>query len=240
MNLDSIKIIKEPSENLPFVVCDKPSGIPSAPLSAEDCENALSYVCKLFPSCNNVMGKKSIEKGLIHRIDTVTRGLLLVAQNQSFYDYMLSLQDKEGFSKKYRALCFMEKQFKAGEDFSITSYFRPYGEGHKMVKPVFENEGGYAIKKIGKKVLYTTKVKILSVNQADNSCEVECEIVKGFRHQVRSHLSECGLPVFNDPLYGKGHKKNPLSSKVFFEATGICFEYPKGDLNSYEIAPTWT
>ena len=56
-------------------------------------------------------------------------------------------------------------------------------------------------------------------------------------------VGACGLaPVFmvNDEVYGKGHKKNPKSSKIFFEAVGISFEYPKGDLNSYEIAPTWT
>ena len=63
-----------------FIVCDKPAGLPSAPLNANDTKaTALSQMIALCPAILSVKGKKEFEYGLVHRIDTATRGLLLAA-----------------------------------------------------------------------------------------------------------------------------------------------------------------
>mgnify|MGYP002859910844 CR=1 FL=1 len=107
--LDSlkIKIIHEPNVEEPFAVVFKPSGLASAPLKAGE-SSALTQTASMFPAVLNVDGKKSVEAGLVHRIDTATSGLLLVASSQEFYNHILACQQSGRFIKGYSALCDIE------------------------------------------------------------------------------------------------------------------------------------
>ena len=177
--MDKIKIISEPSESQPFIVLYKASGLPSAPISADDEDNAFSLAAKLFPDVLTVSGRKAIEHGLLHRLDTVTSGLLMIATNQAFYEHMLEEQKNGRFIKYYEAECldfqnnaellkgFPPVDFAArerllcGQPVLISSYFRNYGAGQKEVRPVCQSSNPAAFKKIGKQVVYNTEIKLL-------------------------------------------------------------------------------
>ncbi len=103
--MTGIRIISEPSEKKPFCIIYKDSGLPSCPILNEDKNNALSKAIELFPELKNVNGKKTVEYGLVHRIDTETSGLLLIAATQEFYDLILEEQKNGGFIKHYSAYC---------------------------------------------------------------------------------------------------------------------------------------
>ncbi len=233
----------------PYVIVDKPRNLPSAPISPSDTENALSEALSLYPEIKMVHGKKECEYGLLHRLDTETEGLLLIAANQDFYDFMLEEQKEDRFIKYYTAICdifpenaktgdgFPTNIFKAESGTIIQSYFRHYGEGRKSVRPVTENSGKAALKKLGKAKLYSTKV--VSIEKLTNdTCKVVCSITQGFRHQVRCHLAWAGLPICGDKLYNFSGKKN--AENLMFSASKLIFEYPRGDLNSYDRKDTWT
>ena len=177
--MDKIKIISEPSGSQPFVVLYKTSGVPSAPISADDEDNAFSMAAKLFPEVLTVSGRKEIEHGLLHRLDTVTSGLLMIATSQAFYDYMLEEQKNGRFVKYYEAECIdcpnnsellkgfppvdfdARKKLLCGEPVIVSSYFRNYGAGQKEVRPVSQNSNPAAMKKVGKQVVYNTEIKLL-------------------------------------------------------------------------------
>ena len=75
-----------------FIIVDKPAGLPSAPLKAHSAglesgtapavlpvktsepvqPDAFSQAALLFPEITSVCGKKSIEGGLLHRLDKST------------------------------------------------------------------------------------------------------------------------------------------------------------------------
>ncbi len=255
--MERIKVLHEPSGAEPFVILKKPSGIPSAPIASSDCETALDFAERLFPKIKYIHGKKEIETGLLHRIDTATEGLLLIAENQDFYDYIISVQQKGFFLKNYSALCrlddrnaeklggfpklplgFSSPECLAGA--SAESFFRPYGKGGKEVRPVLEESSRAALKKTGSKKVYRTK--ILSVADAPSMpcggesaavplVKVAARIATGFRHQVRCHLSWLGLPVEGDALYNYDFRSSGLQGKMFFFADGL--EFP--DLYSDKI-----
>ncbi len=222
-----IKILHSPCEREPFVIAYKPSGLPSAPLKNDD-DCALNRVCRIFPEILSVKGKKSIEYGLIHRIDNETKGLLLIAANQFFYDSLI-LQQKEGkFKKNYFAETDYFPELKVSEEIefydceegkkvTVTSRFRTVGEKGRMVKPVFCDSSFYDRKKCGQKN-YTTEI-ILKDGRAF------CTITEGFRHQVRTHLACIGHPVKGDSLYNPKNKNQPLE----FEACGLEFINPVTD-----------
>ncbi len=239
-----IEILKEPTDDKPFLVIYKPRGLPSAPLNAEDTDNALAQACAMYPQIKSVCGKKAIEYGLLHRLDTATDGLLLIAASQECYDFLMTEQKEGRFIKTYSALCDIipDNAEQLGgfppvpaPSVSVTSYFRPYGQGRKEVRPVTEESGKAALSKLGFKKLYTTKIEITKIS--DSRAKAVCEIAEGYRHQVRCHLAWTGYPVIGDPLYNSD-KKN--AENLLFSATKISFEYPRGDLNSYDRKDTWT
>lgn len=247
----SIKIISEPSSQKPYAVIYKPAGIPSAPISTEDTNNALYQAIQQFPQLLDVKGRKEIEYGLLHRIDTPTEGLILIAATQDFYDYMQIQQQNDKFIKYYRAICKINQENSKkltgfpdeipdsnNNPFYITSYFRYFGNKNKEVRPVTKNSGKAALNKIGKPVEYTTEVQILSKNE--NTAEVQCKLSRGFKHQVRNHLAWIGLPIIGDNLYNFEEKDKKNAVNLKFTASKIQFYYPEGDLNSYEITPTST
>ena len=246
-----IKIIHKPDSLKPFLIIDKPAGLPSAPLNENDTNNAFYQAAKLFPQLLEVQGKKTIEHGLLHRLDTATAGLMIIAATQECYDFLQEEQKGNRIIKTYTAECgcglprrFAPRNDEMGENMTITSYFRPFGPGRKEVRPVFPEDSEIALKKVEKKVLYTTNINIKKINKEKNTALVECTITNGYRHQVRCHLAWCGLPVIGDIIYNLQAKEDALKNKsteqMHFCASKIQFEYPEGDLNSYDRKDTWT
>ena len=100
-----IKIISAPSKENPFVVLHKPSDLPSAPLNENDTDNAFYECAKLFPELLIVHGKKQCEHGLLHRLDTATNGLLVIAASDEAYTALQLSQQNGLFEKTYTAVC---------------------------------------------------------------------------------------------------------------------------------------
>ncbi|MCQ2591636.1 MAG: pseudouridine synthase [Treponema sp.] len=243
-----ISFINESKEN-PFLVIYKPAGLPSAPLSADDENNALFKAQQKHPEIKNVLGRKPIEYGLLHRIDTDTAGLLLIATTQAFYDYMLKQQLLGNFLKYYKAECILDtnnaiklqgfpdfpneehKKLLKNANVSVTTYFRYFGKGSKEVRPVILTTAGKSAKnKIGKMIPYTTEVKLISSKPDKNYFQFECKIAAGFKHQVRSHLCFLGFPIINDKVYNYNSKEKALVEsnnleEMKFTAYKIQFEY---------------
>lgn len=231
---NKIEFLNTPSKENPFLVISKPSGLPTAPLSAQDTNNALYLAAQTFPEIFSVNGKKEIEHGLIHRIDTVTEGLILIATTQDAYENFINQQKNNNFTKFYTAICQKNQNKKEGfpvfpqqnifcqNEFQIQSYFRYFGQGRKEVRPVpIENLNKTQQKKVEGTSIYTTNVKIIS--QQNDTVKVECSITKGFKHQVRCHLAWANLPIKNDPTYNKN--ANP-SEQIAFYASKLQFLHP--------------
>ena len=231
---NKIEFLNTPSKENPFLVISKPSGLPTAPLSAQDTNNALYLAAQTFPEILSVNGKKEIEHGLIHRIDTVTEGLILIATTQNAYENFINQQKNNNFTKFYTAICQKNQNSKEGfpdfpqsniflqNEFQIQSYFRYFGQGRKEVRPVpIENLNKTQQKKVEGTSIYTTNVKIIS--QQNDTVKVECNITKGFKHQVRCHLAWANLPIKNDPVYNQNAEK---SEQIKFYASKLQFLHP--------------
>ncbi len=221
-----MKIISEPSSKNPFLVLYKEAGLPSAPL-VEGEDSAFTQAANLFPEVLNVEGKKSVEHGLIHRIDTKTRGLILIATTQPSYDCLVDAQKRNLFEKWYKAeVDKSESQIlagfppfeakKEGDVLNVSSYFRSFGPKGREVRPVTSSSNLAATKKSGDKV-YSTQIKFI-----DDEKAAVCRITNGFRHQVRCHLSWSLHPVKGDLLYNP----NATDDDLCFEAFRIKFPHP--------------
>jgi Pseudouridylate synthases, 23S RNA-specific len=235
VNTDKLTILHAPTADDPFAVLYKPHGIPSAPLVSSEAGDALSAAVTIIPGLSVVHGKKEIEYGLLHRLDTDACGLLLVASTQQSYDALSASQQNGSFEKTYRVVCMYDPAnplqlggFPPPPEASVVqsavitarSAFRPYGEGRRQVRPVTAASGTAAERK-GGTVLYRTEIEI--VDMQDAVVKAYCRITAGYRHQVRCHLAWLGIPVDGDRLYNV----HCLTGAVLqFEGCGLSFPHP--------------
>ena len=102
-------------ETAHWAVVYKPPHLPTAPLRADE-RNTLVYWFLHSPEVQKqsaeyglrsreaqVRGKKAIEAGLLHRLDTDTRGLVLFAKDQKVYDFLAARQEAGQMIKTYCA-----------------------------------------------------------------------------------------------------------------------------------------
>ena len=219
-------------ETAHWAVVYKTPHLPTAPLRADE-RNTLVYWFLHRTEAGRrsrearVHGKKEIEAGLLHRLDTDTRGLVLFAKDQAVYDFLAARQEAGQMIKTYCAFVeqcrpdaavnrmAVQEGIAAKLPLALESQFRNFGPGAKRVAPVFPGSRHY--KKDGR--LYTTVIEAVdmlpfSIGGNDTvpqtACEsrpsppvirVYCRLSRGYRHQVRAHLAAAGLPIAGDPLY---------------------------------------
>ena len=191
-------------ENEDFAILNKPRGIPTAPLREED-YSLLTEFLKIRDLKERVVGKKEVERGLLHRLDTPTTGLVLIAKRQKIFDFFSFMQKQDKIEKEYLAYCNILKDKKLAnsintnvdsEVFEIKSSFLPCGKHRRKVKMSFGIENK----------VYTTKIMLKAplkniFKKGIKQTLVKCILTQGYRHQVRCHLASLGLPILNDALY---------------------------------------
>ena len=180
----------------------KESGIPTVPLRTTiDGRTLLSIAAAYHPEVRCCHGVNEWEGGVIHRLDNLTKGLVLIARSQKAYDALMQQQKKDMIQKEYRAIVTKGRAIDEGfepypfldpfEGFStITTYFRSFGPGGKSVRPVAAN------KRYAKGHIYTTMI------EPEDEETLRCTITRGFRHQIRAHLAWAGYPIRGDVQYG--------------------------------------
>lgn len=200
--------IRTVAETEDWAVIEKPHGLPSAPLEEGEAETALSIFLASCPEADAVRGKKPVERGLLHRLDTGTRGLILIAKTQSSYDALERAQQDGLIRKGYFALCDAGESSRPPQvPYTIISAFRPFGPGRREVRPVFPGQRGFDE---GDR-LYRTDVTEIALR--DGVAAIFCELVRGYRHQVRSHLAHLGYPILGDPLYNDRDRERVASGE---------------------------
>ncbi|MEL3907739.1 MAG: pseudouridine synthase [Treponemataceae bacterium] len=216
LNLKSYDRAEILFENSDFAIVYKPANMPTAPLRENEAGTLLAFFLEKRPQAKSVRSaKKIIEHGLLHRLDTATSGLVLIAKTQNAYDALFNIQEKNLLYKNYFAFCSVAKNHAKlntlQTPFEIATKFRPYGVGGKKVKPVLLNSKEA---KRTKGRVYTSTIISLSKPEIvcqNNSCvSAKVQLSKGYRHQVRSHLSFLGLPIFGDALYNPNPKLSRL------------------------------
>jgi len=254
-SLNDISLPHILAEEKGFLVVYKPPGMHSAPLpsSAKGGNPATSladWCAERFPETAALAGRQAGDGGLLHRLDYETHGLLLVARTQAGMDYFLAQQKEGKFLKEYSALATERKtplpgfppfQFAPCENHvqKIQSAFRAYGPGRKAVRPVITSDEIASNEIARDAVIYTTG--ILDARSLPRGITAfHLRIVRGFRHQIRSHLAWLGMPILNDSLYGGASFGGGLSSGGFLSlrACSLLFTDPaSGKDRCFSIRP---
>lgn len=205
-NLEPEKFIEIEPENIPLevvwedenmAVINKPSGMLTHPTFIETTGtlvNALLY--KFGQNLSDTNGE--FRRGIVHRLDRNTSGLLMIAKNNKTHEYLANIIKEHQLTKKYHAVL---KGFYPNETDIISE---PIGRNNVNPKKM-------AVRSDGRPSL--TKLKVLE-HFGSEATYVELELVTGRTHQIRVHTSYKNHPVYNDTLYGAGEGKVKTQEQV--------------------------
>jgi 23S rRNA pseudouridine1911/1915/1917 synthase len=183
-----------------LMAIDKPAGLHTAPLRPAEKGTLLGMVIEAFPEVAALPGMKAIEPGLVHRLDHDTSGIVLVARTAEAFAALRAIFEGGGARKTYLAACGFTAEPPAERRLRMDSRFAPLGEGRRKVRVVAAEEQGRRILRETTRELYTTEAEI--AREGPGRLLLRVTIARGFRHQVRAHLSRMGFPILGDPLYG--------------------------------------
>ena len=190
-----------------LLVVNKPSGMVVHPAPGNysgTLVNALMY------HCNNLSGVNGdIRPGIVHRIDSDTSGLLLVAKNDEVHNDLAKQISEKTVLRKYVAL----------------------------VSGVITEDSGTIDAPIGRDKFDRKKMTVTSENsknaithfkvleRLNNATLIECRLETGRTHQIRVHMNYINHPIINDPVYGS-RKLIDISFGQMLHAKCIGFVHP--------------
>lgn len=182
-----------------MLVVNKPSGMLTHPTTTER-ENTLvnALLFKYGENLSDINGE--LRRGILHRLDRNTSGLLMVAKNNETHEFLANQLKERTAVKKYLAI--VKGVIK--DDFGSIDV--PIGRHPKLPKMAVIKDG----QGIGKESL--TEFKVL--NRFNNATLLELDLKTGRTHQIRVHLSYIKHPIVNDSLYGGGNFKVKTQEQV--------------------------
>ncbi|HAA77258.1 TPA: RNA pseudouridine synthase [Candidatus Latescibacteria bacterium] len=131
---------------------------------------------------------------IVHRLDRAASGLMLIAHRKGIATQLAKLFELREMEKRYQA---------------IVQGLVPVRETRTYDAPI---DGRDAI----------SHLSSLGVDNERNQSMVEVRIETGRKHQIRRHLSDNGIPVVGDRLYGIG----PHTRDLQLVAVGLAFVCP--------------
>lgn len=204
-NLSPEKTLNIEPENIPLeivwenddmAVINKPSGMLTHPTPLEISGTLVNAL--LFKYGNNLSDiNGEFRRGIVHRLDRNTSGLLMIAKNNKTHEYLANIIKEHKLTKKYRAI--LKGDYPTDEEIIEAPIARHKTQMHKMT-----------VSPDGKPS--TTILKVLE--RFKEATYVELTLVTGRTHQIRVHMSYKNHPVYNDTLYGAGQGKVKTEEQV--------------------------
>ncbi len=197
-----------------FLAVNKPVGVLIHKVKSskfKDSEETLvDWLLKNYPEVKNVGDEPEIRPGIVHRLDKDTSGVVLIAKNQKYFDYLKSLFEKNEIKKTYLTLVWGKVEPRSGiidKPIGITKTVkRTIGKGKMLKEAITEY-------KVIKFFPFFSLVKVFPKT--------------GRTHQIRVHLSSIGHPIVGDLLYSR--KQNPFGLKrQFLHAESLEFNLMEG------------
>ena len=179
-----------------MAVVNKPSGMLTHPTDIEKSGTLVNALLNYYGENLSDVGG-NMRRGIVHRLDRNTSGLIMVAKNNKTHEYLVEEMKNKHFCKKYIAIV---KGVLEQDEFEINA---PIGRHKTQPHKQCVREDGKDSK---------TLVKVLK--RLDNATLVELTLITGRTHQIRVHMSSIGHPVYNDTLYGFGKVKIKTEEQV--------------------------
>lgn len=222
------EVVKFTPENIPLdiiyedenmLVINKPSGMLTHPTNQENSGTLVNAL--LFHYKNNLSDiNGEFRRGIVHRLDRNTSGLLMIAKNNETHEFLAEEIKSRKIEKTYRAI--VKGIWEKDEELIDMPIGRNPKQPYKMAA-IPEGKESKTIVKVIKRFKEATAIEV--------------SLITGRTHQIRVHTSYKGHPVYNDTLYGAGSGKVHTEEQVL-QSFKLKFTKPFSDeIITLEIPP---
>ncbi len=180
------------AESEEWVIVDKPAGQASAPLRGGETGTLANAIVGHYPETAGI-GHSPREPGLLHRLDTQTSGVLLIARNKLSWDELTVALRAGDIEKRYLLLC---KEEGLPDEGSIEIPIANHPKDSRRVYPCIHPRD--VMRNAPRPALTHYSVK----ERSKGIALVEVSVARAIRHQIRAHFSATGFPLLGDVLYG--------------------------------------
>lgn len=187
-----------------LVAVDKPAGLPSHPLAPGERGTVVNALVARHPECADASADPR-EGGLVHRLDTLTSGVLLAARAPEVWKAVREAFSGREVDKRYLAVV-------TGPIADAGEIDLPLRHRSDHVEPALSGGGREAL----------TDFRVLS--RAGDAALLDVGIRTGVLHQIRAHLAAIGAPVLGDADYGG--RPQPGLDRFFLHAARLGLLHP--------------
>jgi len=170
-----------------LLVVDKPAGQACHVLVRDELDSLSNALVACYPELPGI-GYSWREPGLIHRLDTFTSGVMIVARTESAFERLSRALTAGNITKQYLAIVEAQRVPKRLPH-DIVLALEPDPGDKRRVRPIEGSAG-----------LVTRVAR--QVEQCGPWALLELQVQRAYRHQIRAHLASINCPLLGDPLYG--------------------------------------
>jgi len=180
-----------------ILVVDKPAGQPTVPIRPGEMGTLVNALLGRYPELTPTeevfIGHSPREPGVIHRLDTETSGVVVVARTAAAFETLRTALKEGQLEKRYLLVCAEEGLPEEGTiEFPLTNHPKDQRRVYACIHPrdVMRYEPRPAV----------TSYRVL--RRAGTWALVEASAGKALRHQIRAHFAAIDHPLAGDELYG--------------------------------------
>ena len=169
-----------------------------------------------------------MKPGIVHRLDRLTSGLIVIAKNDDSHNHLAEQIATRSMQRNYIAFC--QGSF-APRHLAVDA---PIGRHRtNRLTMTITNSGRAAL-------THFTNLKTTKAHGLGTSSILLCKLHSGRTHQVRVHAAFKRFPLLNDTLYGGkdiAHIPHVTSGRQMLHAFQIALNHPKTNERMTFTAP---
>jgi 23S rRNA pseudouridine1911/1915/1917 synthase len=193
-------------EDADLIVVDKPAGLPAHTTVDESRDNLLAAVTRFLAKRDG----NPPYVGLHQRLDRDTSGVVLFTKSHGMNAAVGKMFSGHEAVKVYQALTTSSRR-KLGKEWTIKNYIGKVSSKSKRTKYGAVDSDGQSAE---------TSFRV--IEQHPSGVWIEATPKTGRTHQIRVHLSEYGLPILGDDLYGS----ETIAPRLMLHASELRFRHP--------------
>ncbi|MCK6579071.1 MAG: RluA family pseudouridine synthase [Anaerolineae bacterium] len=192
-----------------LAVIDKPAGLVVHPGAGNRQGTLVNALLARYPEIAQ-MNYAPERRGIVHRLDKDTSGLLVVARRGQMLQRLAGQFQKRTVEKRYLAL--VEK----APPTSIGRITAPIARDPANRQKMTVLRSGRPAETEYRCVEWFSDGKVL----------VEIHLLTGRTHQIRVHMAFIDCPIVGDTVYGRRQRSAPIQ-RQFLHASKLCIDHPR-------------
>ena len=193
-----------------YAIINKPAGLVMHPGAGVKSGTLANAVATIYPEVLSLP-----RNGIVHRLDKDTSGLVVIARNNGFRNYIAEQFQNREVEKKYLAVI-------KGEILGALTI-------NKSIARDRQNRTKMKVDESGREAIS----EAISLESFDGYSLVEVKIETGRTHQIRVHLSSNKTPIIGDKAYGSGSQ---LIKNLSDNLKDKILSFPRQALHAHQLA----